>query len=96
MGFGNRPLDATLQAILEKSFFIRVTMTRRRSGTPRTVETTYVWDGARQIVISGYPGPRDWVANMGANPDVTLTTGTAVSDLQVYCAAERHGWRNGG
>ena len=67
-------MDATLQAILENSFFIRVTMTRRRSGTPRTIETTYVWNGARQIVISGYPGPRDWVANMGANPDITVHT----------------------
>ncbi len=49
-------------------------MTRRRSGTPRTIETTYVWDGGNRIVISGYPGRRDWVANMGANPDVTVHT----------------------
>ena len=49
-------------------------MTRRRSGTPRTVETTSVWDGANQIVISGYPGPRDWVANMAAHPEVTVHT----------------------
>lgn len=67
-------MDPTLQTILEDSFFIRITMTRRRSGTPRTIETTYVWDGGNRIVISGYPGRRDWVANMGANPDVTVHT----------------------
>ncbi len=49
-------------------------MTRRRSGTPRTVETTYVWDGGNRIVISGYPGRRDWVANMAAHPEVTVHT----------------------
>ncbi len=49
-------------------------MTRRRSRTLRTIETTYVWDGGNRIVISGYPGRRDWVANMGANPDVTVHT----------------------
>ena len=67
-------MDSALENILENSFFIRITMTRRRSGTPRTVETTYVWDGANQIVISGYPGPRDWVANMAAHPEVTVHT----------------------
>ncbi len=67
-------MDSALENILENSFFIRITMTRRRSGTPRTVETTYVWDGANQIVISGYPGPRAWVANMAAHPEVTVHT----------------------
>ncbi len=67
-------MDSALRTILENSFFIRTTMTRRRSGTPRTIETTYVWDGARQIVISGYPGRRDWVANMAAHPEVMVHT----------------------
>jgi deazaflavin-dependent oxidoreductase (nitroreductase family) len=67
-------LDTALRTILENSFFIRITMTRRRSGTPRTVETTYVWDGGNRIVISGYPGRRDWVANMAAHPQVTVHT----------------------
>ena len=42
---------------------------------PRTSETTFVWnkdDGS--LIVSGYPGKRDWIANMMANPDVTLHT----------------------
>ncbi len=49
-------------------------MTRRRSGGTRTVETTYTWDGDRSVYLSGYPGSRDWVANMAANSSVTVTT----------------------
>ena len=67
-------LPPDLQRILRESFFIRATMTRRKSGTPRTVELTFRWDGGSKIVLSGYPGKRDWVANMAANPDVTMHT----------------------
>ena len=49
-------------------------MTRRRSGGKRTVETTYTWDGKDRVYLSGYPGRRDWVANMRANPIVIITT----------------------
>ena len=60
--------------ILDSSFVLRTTMTRRRSGGERTVETTYTWDGVDRVYLSGYPGRRDWVANMAANPVVTITT----------------------
>ncbi|MDP6824159.1 MAG: nitroreductase family deazaflavin-dependent oxidoreductase, partial [Dehalococcoidia bacterium] len=63
-----------LRRILDSSFVLRTTMTRRRSGGLRTVETTYTWDGVDRIYLSGYPGPRDWVASMGANPSVLVTT----------------------
>ena len=69
-----RELDPRLRVILEDSFYIRTTMIRRRSGGPRTVETTYYWNGDDEVVLSGYPGPRDWVANINANPTVTLHT----------------------
>lgn len=49
-------------------------MTRHRSGGERTVETTYTWDGNECVYLSGYPGKRDWVANMAANPSVVVTT----------------------
>ena len=72
---GDAPvLNPQLREILCNSFFIRTTMIRRRSGTARTVETTFVWDGSDRIVLSGYPGKRDWVANMAANPQVTVHT----------------------
>lgn len=38
------------------------------------METTYTWDGIDRVYLSGYPGPRDWVANMGATPSVLVTT----------------------
>ena len=63
-----------LHRILDFSFVLRTTMTRRRSGGTRTVETTYTWDGDRSVYLSGYPGSRDWVANMAANSSVTVTT----------------------
>ena len=63
-----------LRRILNLSFVLRTTMTRRRSGGTRTIETTYTWDGSSCVYLSGYPGPRDWVANMGANPEVVVTT----------------------
>ncbi|MEX0760911.1 MAG: hypothetical protein WD208_10275 [Dehalococcoidia bacterium] len=63
-----------LKRILRDSFFIRTTMIRKSNGKPRTVETTYYWDGEDRVVISGYPGKRDWVATLAANPDVTVHT----------------------
>jgi len=67
-------LTADLRRILSGSFFLRTSMIRRRTGTLRTVETTYVWDGQDRLYLSGYPGRRDWVANMAANPEVTIHT----------------------
>lgn len=69
-----RELPPELQRILHDSFYIRITLKRRKAGTPRTVELTYVWDGGDRLVLSGYPGKRDWVASMAANPSVTVHT----------------------
>jgi hypothetical protein len=66
-------LPPDLQRILRDSFYIRTTLTRR-DGSPRTIETTYYWDGGQHIVLSGYPGKRDWVASMSRKPDVTMHT----------------------
>jgi deazaflavin-dependent oxidoreductase (nitroreductase family) len=67
-------MPKTFEEILRDSFYLRVTMLRKKSGTPRTVELTYVWDGKDRVVLSGFPGRRDWVANMGANPEVVVHT----------------------
>ncbi len=67
-------LDAELRRILASSFVLRVSHTGRRSGQPRILETTYYWDGRDRICLSGYPGKRDWVANMNAHPCLTLYT----------------------
>lgn len=67
-------LPPGLARSLITSFVVRVTNRGRRTGTPRVLEATFVWDGGRRVYISGYPGARDWVANMAANPDVVLHT----------------------
>lgn len=66
-------LPEPLKRILSDSFYLRTTLFRR-DGSPRVIETTYYWDGADHIVISGYPGKRDWVASISRNPDVTVHT----------------------
>ena len=67
-------LSDDVRSILAASFLIRATMTRRSDGKPRTVETTYVWEGSDQLYLSGYPGKRDWVASMTANAHVMVHT----------------------
>jgi hypothetical protein len=67
-------LPVQLEKILSDSFYIRTTLTRK-NGTKRTIETTYVWsqeNGVNKIILSGYPGKRDWVASMSRNPEVTV------------------------
>tara|TARA_A100001037_G_C14919841_1_gene531148 strand:+ start:130 stop:672 length:543 start_codon:yes stop_codon:yes gene_type:complete len=69
-------LPAQLEKILSESFYIRTTLIRK-NGTPRTVETTYVWlqeGDVNKIILSGYPGKRDWVASMSRNSKVTVHT----------------------
>ncbi len=68
-----RPLPEPLKQILRDSFYLRTTLTRR-NGSQRVIETTYYWDGANHIVLSGYPGKRDWVASMSRNPEVIVHT----------------------
>jgi len=66
-------LPDDLRRILDESFAIRTTL-RRKDGSPRTLETTYGWEGGDFIVLSGFPGPRDWVASLANDPEVTLHT----------------------
>ncbi len=72
------PIPEDLNNALANDFFIRFTVLGRRSGIPRTTESTFVWapsiSGDNQIFVSGYPGARDWVANARANPVATVHT----------------------
>ncbi|MEX2431561.1 MAG: hypothetical protein WD645_06555 [Dehalococcoidia bacterium] len=70
------PLELTegLRRALAESFLVRVSMRGRRSGRRRVVETTFVWDKKSRIYLSGYPGARDWVANMRSHPSVIVHT----------------------
>lgn len=68
-----QPLPDPLMRILADSFYLRTTL-HRRNGMLRVIETTYYWDGDRTVVLSGYPGKRDWVASMARNGDISVHT----------------------
>src|SRR5690554_3916774 len=61
----------------------------RRTGLARTVEIWWFWFEDR-FIVTGTPGPRDWLANVRANPRVVvevaglLVEGTAreITDLE--------------
>ncbi|MEZ4707325.1 MAG: nitroreductase family deazaflavin-dependent oxidoreductase [Caldilineaceae bacterium] len=59
--------NPAIQQALDADETIDITTTGRQSGQPRRIE---IWfrrvDG--RTYITGTPGPRDWFANMQANP----------------------------
>ena len=63
--------DHIKKALQGREVVIDITTIGRRSGTPRRIE---IWfhniDG--RIIITGQPGPRNWLANLIANPEFTL------------------------
>jgi hypothetical protein len=63
-----------LVKILNNSFLIRISIKGRKTKTLRVVELTYYWDGDKKIYLSGYPGKRDWIANMKTHQNVILHT----------------------
>lgn len=72
-----------------------VTTVGRRSGTPRRIEIWYVVvDG--QVVLTGTPGTRGWLANLRAQPDAVLHLRDPDRDVPVSArevtdpAARRH------
>jgi deazaflavin-dependent oxidoreductase (nitroreductase family) len=50
---------------------IDITTTGRRSAEPRRVEI-WMLDIDGRFFITGTPGPRDWLANLRANPSLTV------------------------
>jgi deazaflavin-dependent oxidoreductase (nitroreductase family) len=60
--------------MLEPAMTVDITTLGRNSGLPRRIEIwMFLVDG--RYVITGTPGPRDWYANVLANPDLTVHTG---------------------
>ena len=63
--------DDIKKALQGRDVVIDITTTGRRTGQPRRIE---IWfhniDG--RIIITGQPGPRDWLANLIADPEFTL------------------------
>ena len=62
--------EAIAQA-LHKDKVIDITTTGRKSGQPRRIEIWFHFLD-NELLISGLPGPRDWLANLIANPQFTF------------------------
>lgn len=64
-------LPSGIRAALERDLTIDITTTGRRSGNFRRIEIWFLnIDGT--IYITGTPGPRDWFANLVAEPALTF------------------------
>lgn len=103
-------LAADVRSALERDLTIDITTIGRRTGEPRRIEIWFLnIDGA--IYIAGTPGPRDWLANLAANPDFTFhlkesttadlaATATLIADLgerrRVFEAGSSSWYRNQG
>jgi deazaflavin-dependent oxidoreductase (nitroreductase family) len=68
----NSPVDP-IQAALSRGGTIDITTTGRRTGEPRRIEIVFHRIDGR-IWISGMPSPRrrSWIANLAADPHLTL------------------------
>ena len=61
-------MDDAVRAALSKDTLIDITTTGRKSGQPRTIEIAFILAG-EELYITGTPDrPRNWLANMRANP----------------------------
>jgi F420H(2)-dependent quinone reductase len=65
-------IDDQVRRALSRGHRIDITTTGRKTGRPRRIELVFHNIGGR-IFISGRPGwPRDWIANLRANPEMTF------------------------
>lgn len=60
-----------IREALDRAMTVDITTTGRRSGRPSRIEIWMFKVGDR-YVITGTPGPRDWYANVLANPRMTV------------------------
>jgi len=64
-------MDQQIREQLQQGQTIDITTTGRRSGTPSRIEIAFQnIDGL--VYISGFPGKRDWYANLVENPAFTF------------------------
>src|SRR3712207_9019649 len=90
-----RPPRSTLfpyTTLFRSDRVIDITTTGRKSGQPRRIETWFHHlDG--QIYLTGTPGPRDWYANLVANPSdrksTRLNSSHANISYAVFCLKKK-------
>jgi deazaflavin-dependent oxidoreductase (nitroreductase family) len=65
-------MDKTIESALERGGLVEITTTGRKSGQERRIEI-YLHNLDGDLYLTGQPGfPRDWVANLLADPRMTL------------------------
>jgi len=65
-------METTIEQALAQGGIVDLTTTGRKSGAARRIEI-YLHNFDGDLYVTGRPGfPRDWVANIGANPKVML------------------------
>lgn len=64
-------MNEEIQQALETDDTIDITTIGRKSGQPQRIEIWFRQVNGRTF-ITGTPGPRDWLANMQANPRITF------------------------
>ncbi len=79
---GVSALDDRVARALSRGHTIDITTTGRRTGMARRIETVFHNIDGR-VVLSGMPGPRDWYANLLADPHFTFhLKGAVKADLR--------------
>ena len=64
-------MDAEIERALKSDNLIDITTIGRKTGKPTKIEIVFHnFDGV--LYISGFPGRRDWYANLVANPQFTF------------------------
>jgi deazaflavin-dependent oxidoreductase (nitroreductase family) len=71
-------MDDALRRALANDLTVDITTTGRRTGQPRRIEIWLIDVDGRSF-ITGTPGPRAWLANLLADPVLTVHLKQAVS-----------------
>ena len=65
-------MDTATEQALDRGGLVEITTTGRKSGQARRIEI-YLHNFEGDLYLTGRPGfPRDWVANLLSNPQMTL------------------------
>ena len=74
-------MNDVLRGALASDPTIDITTTGRRSGQPRRIEIWMMVVDDR-FFITGTPGPRDWLANLRAHPELVVhLKGSSTADI---------------
>lgn len=69
------PLDASTRRVLEKTDYLDLTTTGRKSKKPRTVELSFALHGEEILCLAGSGGEVDWYQNLVRDPNVSVKVG---------------------